>query len=251
MPNIRLIVEYYGGAFHGWQKQPNLRTVQEELEKALTIILREEISSVEASGRTDSGVHARRQIATFRCSTLPDLNVLPYSVSSLLKGDLGVIKAEQVQEEYHPRKHTHSKQYSYIILNRPAPPTYEWGRVLHLGSKLDREKMQLEASTIIGRHDFTSFRAADCGAASPEREILESELLINNDHLIYRIVGKGFLKQMVRNIVGTLIEIGKGNDAYSSLTDILARKDRNLAGPTAPAHGLFLDWVKDLDGEIL
>lgn len=245
MPNIRLIVEYNGGAFHGWQWQPNLRTVQGELQRVLSVVLREEIAPVESSGRTDSGVHARRQTVSFRCEALPDLKALPYSVSSLLKGDLGVLEATEVAEDYHPRKAAHSKQYSYVILNRPAPPTFEWGRVLHLGGRLDREKMMYEAKTIVGFHDFTSFRSADCGAASPEREILESNVYVEGDHIVYQVVGKGFLKQMVRNIVGTIIEIGKGNTAYPSLLEILEQRDRSKAGPTAPAHGLFLDWVKE------
>lgn len=242
MPNIRLIVEYNGGEFHGWQMQEGLKTVQSELHRVLELVLREKISVVHASGRTDTGVHARGQVVSFFTSKAPDLHRLTHSVSSLLKGALSVTDAAIVADDFHPRRSAKKKQYSYTILHRKAPAVLDKGYVWHLTADLDYCKMQEAACHLIGTHDFTSLRAAACQAASPIKTILESELCLSKDYVVYRVVGKGFLQHMVRIIVGTLVDIGRGR-LTATMPEILAAKDRRAGGITAPPFGLMLDWV--------
>ncbi len=244
MPNIRLDIEYEGQAFHGWQVQPGMKTVQGELHKALELVLREKIPVVHSSGRTDAGVHARRQVVHFSVHQVPDFYLLMHSISSILRGEVGILAARVVPDDFHSRGSAVCKQYSYQILHRIAPPTFDRGKVWHLGGQLDIERMQLEAQALVGKFDFTSFRAGDCGARSPEKTILESELTYQNDLLTYRVVGSGFLKNMVRIIVGTLVDFGRGKYPETSMAQIIAAKDRVAAGQTAPPYGLFLDWVK-------
>lgn len=244
-----MIVEYHGGAFYGWQWQPGLRTVQAELERVLSVLQDEPVTPVYSSGRTDAGVHARRQVVNFHTSKPVDLFKLPFSVSSMLKGDLAVVKADIVPETFHSRKSARSKQYSYKILNRPAPPTFEKGCVWHIGVPLDVVRMQKEVKSFIGLHDFSSFRGANCQASNPEREIYECELLAEGSDIKFRVMGSGFLQYMVRIMVGTLVQFGRGNLSDTSIKEILAAKNRKFAGPTAPAHGLYLDWVETKEGE--
>jgi tRNA pseudouridine38-40 synthase len=244
VPNIRLIVEYDGSCFHGWQKQPNVRTVQEELEKVLKIALREDIPWLAASGRTDSGVHAKGQVVNFHCQNIPDLHRLKHSVSSMMKGELAVRAAEIVDDSFHSCKSTKSKQYTYTILHRHAPAVLDKGRVWHVADRLDIGRMQREARVLVGTHDFTSLQGTGCQAVSPIKEIFRSEVLHQEDYLIYEVVGAGFLKHMVRNIVGTLIAFGRGDMRLPSMEAVLAAQNRRIAGMTAPAHGLCLDWVE-------
>lgn len=248
MPTIRLIVEYDGSCFHGWQMQEGLITVQSELHRVLELVLREKISVVHASGRTDAGVHARGQVVTFVVSKVPDLHRLTHSVSSILKGALSVTDAAVVPDTFHPRRSAKKKQYSYTILHRKAPAVLDKGYVWHITADLDYEKMAEAASCLVGTHDFTSLRAAQCQANSPVKTILESELCLSRDYVVYRVVGKGFLQHMVRIIVGTLVDIGRGR-LHSSMPEILAAKDRRVGGVTAPPFGLMLDWVEYDDHE--
>jgi len=243
MPNVRLTVEYDGTNFFGWQVQPGHRTIEESLRKALEMVLREPIPVIYASGRTDSGVHARGQVVNFHVSQMPDLGRLALSISFLFRGELSVVDACFVDDDFHARHSAKRKQYSYLIFNRMTPPTLEKGRVWFVTAKLDFARMQSEAAALIGNHDFTSFRGAGCAAKSPEREIFESEFVRDGNLLCYRVVGSGFLRHMVRTIVGTLVGIGRGVQHPDSITELLAARDRKLAGPNAPAHGLYLDWV--------
>ncbi len=244
MPNVRLILEYNGKGFHGWQTQPGLRTIETELLRALRIVLREDIGPLYVSGRTDSGVHARGQVVNFFVAQNPDLLRLMRSVSSLLRGELAVRSAEIVPEDFHARKSALSKQYSYTLYHAANPPVLERGQAWYVGAKLDILKMQSLALECVGTHDFTSFRGHGCMAKSAVRTIFESEISWEEPYLRYRVVGQGFLKQMVRNIVGTLVELGRERLALPSISEVLAAKDRRAAGPTAPAHGLCLDWVR-------
>ena len=243
MPNIRLIVEYDGYAFHGWQKQGELRTIQSELERVLRIVTRENIGSLHASGRTDSGVHARAQVVTFKMSTVPDLRRLAHAVSNLMKGELSVISADVVPDSFHPGRCSTHKQYSYRMLLRPSPAVLDHGRVWHVHQKLDLELMRREANVLVGCHDFTSFQDSDCNSKTPIKTIYSSVLESQGDTLVYTVIGSGFLKQMVRNIVGSLIDVGRGRLRGRTFEELLAARDRRLAGITAPAHGLTLDWV--------
>ncbi len=244
MPKIKLIVEYDGGQFHGWQKQPGLRTVQSELERILSVVCRQAVGPLHAAGRTDSGVHARGQVVTFTLAEEPDLWRLAQGVSHLMKGELAVLSAEVVHDSFHPGIDSTHKQYSYRVLNRPAPAVLDARKVWHISRPLNLELMQTCAASLIGEHDFSSFRDSECCAKSPIKTVYVSELERQPGGLIvYRVIGSGFLKQMVRNIVGSLVDVGRGRLAVSSFSEILANKDRRTAGVTAPAHALSMDWV--------
>jgi len=248
MLHIRLVLEYDGSGFSGWQMQPGQRTVQSELQRVLEIVLRRPIASLYVAGRTDAGVHARGQVVNFHldCSEAeaPDLARLGYSVSSLLRGEVAVVHADFVPEEFHARNYAEMKQYSYKMVVRGAPAVLDYHRAWKLGADLDVERMAKEAKAVIGTHDFGSMQATDCSAKHPIREILESEILISPPYVVYRVVGRGFLKQMVRSIVGTLVGLARGQLKLGSMSEVIAACDRQVAGSTAPAYGLYLDWVQ-------
>jgi len=243
MPNIALVLEYDGSGFHGWQRQPGVRTIEEELLKVLRMVLREEVSAIYASGRTDAGVHARAQVVNFHVEKEPDLHQLMHSISSLFKSEISVLEAKIVPDTFHSRKSAKAKQYTYTLWHRECPPVLDRGRSWYIRPPLDIEKMQHAAKALMGKHDFTSFRASGCGSKNPVKEIFESEVIYADPYVYYQVIGSGFLKQMVRNIVGTLVGIGKGSLDECSMEKILELKDRRFAGVTAPAYGLCLDWV--------
>jgi tRNA pseudouridine38-40 synthase len=240
---IKLIVEYNGSRFHGWQKQPSLRTVQSELERILSVVIRHPTGPLHAAGRTDSGVHARGQVVTFRTEHEVDLHRLIGGVSHLMKGELTVVSAEFVPLDFHPGISSTHKQYSYRILNRPSPAVLDAHTLWHIAHPLDFDRMQSDAKLLIGTHDFSSFRDSMCTATSATKTIYRSYFERQGDLLIYYVVGTGFLKQMVRNIVGTLTDIGRGRIHDRSFLEIMAARDRRRAGVTAPPHGLTMDWV--------
>lgn len=244
MPNIRLVIEYNGARFHGWQIQPGLRTVEEELGRALRTVLREEVGTLYAAGRTDAGVHARGQVVNFRVDSTPDLGRLARSISSILRGELTVLRAEQVPDDFHSRRSATLKQYRYTIYHRECPPVLDRGRVWYVAGSLDIARMQREALALIGTHDFSSMRGSGCTAKSPLRDIVESEVTWNPPYLEYRTIGRSFLKQMVRNIAGTLVDLGLGKFGDTTMQQIIEYRDRRKAGVTAPGYGLCLDWVQ-------
>lgn len=244
MTNIRLIIEYNGAGFYGWQRQPGLRTIQSELERVLQIVLGTEIRSLTASGRTDAGVHARGQVCNFWVNREVDLHRLKHSVSSIMRNELAVLDAQFVREDFNSCRDAVCKQYSYTILNRSSPAVLDYGRVWHISRDLQAEKLKQECKTLIGVHDFKSFQASGCSARTTIKEIISSELCEEPPYLIYRVVGRGFLKQMIRNIVGSLVALSDGKLEVSGFEELIAKGDRRYAGPTAPAHGLTLDWVR-------
>ena len=247
---ICLVVEYRGSSFHGWQlqKRPGeqqLRTVQQELVRALQTVLRIPIKGLTASGRTDTGVHARRQVVTFSVEggeQRIDLDKLAYAVSNILKGDLAVVAGHWVRADFHATISAVRKQYSYRIINRAQPLTIDAGLAWQVSSQLDLALMQQAAQALVGTHDFASFKCTGTPVKSTVRTIFSSEFTVNDSELIYQVIGSGFLKQMVRSIVGTLVALGRG--IGPDIRTILAAKDRRVAGPTAPPYGLYLDWVE-------
>jgi tRNA pseudouridine38-40 synthase len=241
--NIKLIVEYDGAGFHGWQKQPELRTVQGELEKAIATVLRSPISPLHAAGRTDAGVHARGQVVTFKVDADVDLFRLSQGVSHLLKGEISVISAEVVPDDFHPGWNSTRKLYAYRILVRPTPAVLDARRVWHISQQMDLGVLKRCAQVVVGTHDFSSFRDSTCTATSTVKTIFSSDFSLEGDILVYRVIGDGFLKQMVRNLVGTMTDIARGRIRDRTMEEILAAKDRRLAGVTAPAHGLCMEWV--------
>lgn len=235
MRRIKITVAYDGGPFHGWQVQPNLPTIQGLLEKILSDMEGAAVH-VAGSGRTDAGVHALEQVAAFSLENpIPPEN-LRRAINRLLPPTVRVLAAEEADPDFHPRFQAKAKTYEYRIFRGDVCSPFEWPYVHHFPYRLDEDRMIALAEVFQGEHDFTVFAAADerdAEGKSKVRTIFSSELKRSGDRLIYRVRGSGFLKHMVRNITGTLIEAGKGNIA--DLT-VLPTK----CGPTAPAKGLFL-----------
>jgi tRNA pseudouridine38-40 synthase len=239
MRRIKITLAYDGGGFHGWQAQPGLPTIQGALEEILSGMDGRPVH-VAGSGRTDAGVHALAQVAAFSIDNpIPEPN-LRRAVNRLLPDAIRVISVEEVAPEFHPRFDAKAKTYEYRIVRTEVCSPFEWPYVRHYPYPLNEDRMVTLARAFEGEHDFTAFAAADESDAegkSKVRTIFSSELRRVGDRLIYRVRGSGFLKHMVRNIVGTLIEAGKGN--IEDLTNVPAR-----TGPTAPAKGLFLVSVE-------
>jgi tRNA pseudouridine38-40 synthase len=256
MRNIRLILAYDGTDFHGWQRQPDAPTIQACLEDALAKLTGVPVS-VCGSGRTDAGVHALHQVANFHtASTIPCANFVR-ALNDLLPPTVRVKGADDVAPAFHARYDVLRKTYRYRILVTPVCSPLLWRFVCHHPYPLDLERMAQAAGYFEGEHDFTSFAAADAeedeGAKSRVRFILRSRLLWRprSSMLVYEVTGKGFLRYMVRNIVGTLMEVGRGNLAPSDIPRILAARDRTQAGPTAPAQGLCLMNVEYAEGNLV
>lgn len=242
MTNIRLLLEYDGSHFAGWQEQPGQMTIAGSLKEALSIFLREEIKKITASGRTDAGVHALGQVANFHTEQEVDLDKLAFGVSSLLRNKVAVLKAEIVSDDFHSRFNARQKTYMYKILNRRPAPVIDINKVWHIAERLDLDLMRKQSEYLLGEHNFQSFRDTNCGAKTAIRKIYKVQIDKAGDIIEIRVTGNGFLKQMVRIIVGTLVEYGLGKRP-DSIQDILQAKRREIAGKTAPAWGLYLEEV--------
>ena len=241
--NFKITIEYDGTSYHGWQRQKNDRTVQEEIEKAIFTISGQEVS-LTGSGRTDAGVHAYAQVANFKCDTHLGPRDLLGGLNSLTNEDIVIRNCEEVEASFHARYDVKSKAYVYKILNRPIPDAifrqYAW----HVRKKLDLEAMCAAISPLIGSHDFKAFEGAGSPRAHTTRSVFKARLIEGDDgYLAFEIEADGFLRFMVRNIVGTLVDVGLGKISPDEFKRILASKDRDQAGATAPAHGLFLKKV--------
>jgi tRNA pseudouridine38-40 synthase len=250
MRRIKLTISYDGTDFFGWQVQPGLPTIQETLEAILEGIEKKPVH-VAGSGRTDAGVHAFAQIAAVSIENAIPLSNLRKAVNRLLPGSIRIVKAEEVHENFHPRFDAISKTYEYRIFRSDVCSPFERRYVHHHPYPLDISKMVEIASLLEGEHDFGAFAAADDRYKSDYsrvRRIFSSRLEALPDRLIYRVTGSGFLKHMVRNIVGTLIEAGRGNITPDDLTRFLNGSPPK-AGPTAPACGLFLVEVRYVDSK--
>ncbi|SPE41127.1 tRNA pseudouridine synthase A [Candidatus Sulfopaludibacter sp. SbA3] len=239
MRRIRITVAYDGGPFHGWQIQPALPTIQGLLEEILSGMEGTRVH-VAGSGRTDAGVHALEQVAAFTLANPIPLENLRRAVNRLLPPAVRVLSAGEVDSDFHPRFQAKAKTYEYRLFRGEVCSPFEWPYVHHYPFKLDEDCMMQLAHTFQGEHNFSAFAAADDRDAegkSKVRAVFSSELTRSGERLLYRIRGSGFLKHMVRNITGTLIEAGKGN-----IADLSALPAKS--GPTAPAKGLFLVSVE-------
>jgi len=237
---IRITVAYDGSSFHGWQVQPGLPTIQGVLEEIIGGMEKKPVH-VAGSGRTDAGVHALAQVAAFTLENPIPLDNLQRAVNRLLPASIRVLSAEIVPPEFHPRFDAVAKTYEYRVVRTPLCSPFEWAWVYHHPYPLDEAAMMRAARRLEGEHDFTAYAAADDRDAegkSKVRTIFDSRLERAGDRLVYRVRGSGFLKHMVRNIVGTLIEVGRGNLDAEALPGI-AR-----CGSTAPAKGLTLVSVE-------
>jgi tRNA pseudouridine38-40 synthase len=235
MRRIKIKLAYDGGPFHGWQVQPGLPTIQGSLEQILSAMEGQPVH-VAGSGRTDAGVHALEQVAAFTIANPIPVSNLRRAVNRVLPPAIRVLSAEEVPSDFHPRFDAQAKTYEYRIVRHEVCSPFEWPYVHHYPYPLDEERMSRLAAAFHGEHDFTPFAASDDRDAegrSKVRTVFSSALERRGPRLIYGIRGSGFLKHMVRNIVGTLIEAGKGN--VSDLSVLPAE-----SGQTAPAKGLFL-----------
>lgn len=243
--NIKLLVEYDGTNYVGWQRQPKFQgeSIQGLLEESLEKIVCHQVQVIGA-GRTDSGVHALGQVANFFTSSSIPVERLPAAVSSLLPRDIVVRKAREVPEDFHARYSAVEKTYRYTILVGPCRSAFEWRYSYHIPYQLNLEKMYRAAELMVGSHDFSSF----CSQGSPVKNFVRTlkECRITNDdrHVNLEVTADGFLYNMVRIIVGTLLEVGRGRWEPEKVMEIIAARDRRLAGPTAPPQGLILVNVK-------
>jgi tRNA pseudouridine38-40 synthase len=239
MPRVRLTLQYDGTDFVGWQRQPNGRSVQEVLEKALAEFLGTTVTAV-AAGRTDAGVHALGQVVAFDAPRALPSKAYVRGLSGHLPGDVAVMAADEVPPDFDPRRWATGKRYRYLISRRPGRAPLLRRTHWEVFSALDVEAMQSASTALLGTHDFTSFRAADCEAPHPRRTLRELDVQTVGEILRIEVEGTAFLKHMVRNVVGSLVEVGRGRRVPAWIAEVLEAKDRTRAGPTAPAHGLTL-----------
>ena len=246
MRNIKLTIEYDGAGFNGWQTQrlrgKKLRTVQEEIEKAGKRLFGVPIKIIGA-GRTDSGVHARAQVANFRTDSRLPLNNIKKGLNSLLPHRISIVSAEEACLKFHSRFDSKGKLYKYTIVNRKSRAPLMGRHSAFISYDLDIRAMRKAAKCLIGKKDFKSFQAVDKVERSSVRTVSKIKIVSNSPVIEIYIQADGFLYNMARNIVGTLIEVGRGYFKPEKVKEILAKKHRSLAGQTAPAKGLCLEKV--------
>lgn len=237
---FKLIIEYDGSGFHGWQRQKNDRSVQETIEKALAVMTRESVTLI-GSGRTDAGVHALGQVASFTTRARLDAEAVRNGLNSLLPDDVVIRACDPMPAGFHARFNVISKHYRYHILNRPIAPAIGRQFVWHIRKPLDIPAMRAAADGLLGTHDFKAFEGAGSPRSHTVRTVSVSDVKeTGGGNLTYDIAANGFLRFMVRNIAGTLVAVGLGKIPVEKVVDILGSRDRSRAGATAPPQGLFL-----------
>ena len=243
MAVVKLTLEYDGTYYHGWQKQPYLTTIQGALEKALFRLTQHPIR-IQGAGRTDAGVHALGQVAHFSPPVPFQAEAWVRGLNALLPQDIAVHSAEVVSDSFHARFSATGKTYTYFIHNAPRRSPFLRQTAWHLTHPLDLKKMRSAAKEFLGEHDFTSFCAAASEGESRSIHLQEIKIEKKGEEIRITVKAPRFLQYMVRNITGFLVEVGKGRRLGDEVPLILKEKDRRRAGPTAPAHGLFLVNVK-------
>jgi tRNA pseudouridine38-40 synthase len=240
---IALGIEYDGREFCGWQSQPGGCGVQDALERALSGICGHAVR-VAAAGRTDSGVHASGQVAHFDTASERPLTAWTRGANSALPEGVAVTWAQPVDDGFHARFSATGRAYTYRLLNRPARPGLDAGRVGWFHRPLDLERMRAAAALLLGRHDFSAFRAAECQAETPVRELRRLDIERRGELIEFHLAANAFLQRMVRNLVGSLVYVGKGRHPPCWIAEVLARRDRSLAAPTFAPGGLYLTAVE-------
>ncbi len=240
---IALILEYDGRSYCGWQKQPRGTSVQTKLEAALSAIACYPIQTI-AAGRTDAGVHALYQVVHFETHVQRPLNAWVRGVNTLLPEDISVLWAAEVGHDFHARFSAIERTYLYYLLNRPTRPGVYHGKVGWIHSLLDLGKMQSAAELLIGEHDFSTFRSAECQAKNAIRRLTQLSISRNGYFFIFEFRANAFLHHMVRNILGSLIYIGQGKYPPEWIHMLLENRDRTLAAPTFSPDGLYLSGVR-------
>lgn len=244
MPRYKLTIEYDGTPFAGWQRQENARSVQQTLEEAFQSYAQEEVSLV-CAGRTDAGVHARGQVAHIDLSEARK----PFSIMQgihhhLKKAPISIVNAEEVSDDFSARFDATSRRYLYRIFHRTAQPVLEAKRVWHVYHDMDLDKMRKAAEMLVGKHDFTSFRAAACQAKSPVKTLDRLEIEQVGEEIHIHAEAKSFLHHQVRNLTGALTYVATGKWQLEDVQKALEAKDRQAGPITAPAHGLYFMEVK-------
>jgi tRNA pseudouridine38-40 synthase len=243
MRNILLKIEYEGTDYSGWQSQKNARSIQDTIQAALERITGRKARLI-SCGRTDAGVHALNHIANFKTESKIPLFKLQRALNSVLPKDIVIKEAKEVPERFHSRFDARSKTYRYTTITGGAPSAIERNLTSYIPYKLNLALMKKESKALLGKHDFKSFQAADRIERSSVRTIKRLDIRRKGGRIIMDVEADGFLYNMVRNIAGTLIDIGRGRLAAGSMARILKAKDRKAAGETAPAKGLCLIEVK-------
>lgn len=241
MPTVRLDIEYDGSGFRGWAAQPGLRTVQGELEAALATVLREPVA-LTVAGRTDTGVHALGQVASFATAARLPAD-LARALNAVGPDDVSVTAAAAVADGFDARRDARSRSYLYRILARPAPSPFERGRALWWPHPLDREALAACAASLPGTHDFTAFTPTQTDHVRFERDVLSASWEQTGDILTFRITADAFMRNMVRVLVGTQLEVANDRRTLANFTQLLQGATRSDAGDTAPPHGLYLESV--------
>ena len=244
MRNIKLVIEYDGKEFHGWQKQPNKLNIQGNIEQAIKNITGEDVE-LNASGRTDRGVHAIGQVANFKTNSEIPIEKFPIALNSNLKKSIRILSAEEMGERFHSRLNCKRKTYRYIINNSEFSSAIYRNLETHIPQKLNVDKMKEAIKYFEGEHDFKAFKASGTSSKRSVRTIFKGEVFEMPDNRIWiELTGNGFLYNMVRIIAGTLVEVGIGNIQPEEITEIIDAKDRTLAGKTLPPNGLYLVSVE-------
>lgn len=242
MRNIKLTIEYDGTNYAGWQVQPNGLAIQQVVEEALARLTGDPVR-LHSSGRTDAGVHARGMVATFRTDRNIPLRAFSDGLNTLLPPDIAVREAEEVAPEFNPRRDARGKHYRYTIRNAPRRSPLSRLYAWHLRGELNLAAMQEAARHFVGEHDFAAFRTSGCAARTTVRTVYSVEINRTGDAIVIDVRGSGFLKNMVRIMVGTLVAVGLGKMEPAAIPSLLVGKSGVTAGMTAPSHGLCLEEV--------
>ena len=243
MPRYRLLIEYDGQPYHGFQAQGGLATVQGSLERAVKAFCGEEVR-VNGAGRTDAGVHATGQVVHVDLAKAWPAETVRNALNAyLIPEPIAVLEASVAERDWHSRFSATGRRYRYRILNRLSPPALEQGRVWHVKKPLDAGAMQAAAQGLVGHHDFTTFRDLNCQANSPMKTLDVATVRREGVEVILEFASRSFLHRQVRSMTGTLAEVGVGRWTAGAVTDALAARDRRACGPVAPADGLYLTGV--------
>lgn len=238
MPRLALGIEYDGSAFAGWQFQSHARSVQGELQRALAQVADQPVELV-AAGRTDTGVHALEMVAHFDTTAERPLHAWTLGANANVAAEITVLWAHVAPDTFHARHCATARRYHYRVLNRRMRPALERRRVCWIRHELDAARMHEAGQVLVGRHDFSAFRASECQSPSPVRELMELSVDRDGPYVDLRVRANAFLHHMVRNIAGSLILVGRGERTAEWLAEILRERDRREAGPTAPPDGLY------------
>ena len=240
MRNIKLVIEYDGKDFNGWQKQPNKLNIQGEIERAISEITKEDNIELNASGRTDAGVHALGQVANFKTNCNIPVEKFPIAINTKVKKSIVIKNAEEVEERFHSRYNCKQKTYRYVINNSEYGSAIYRNHECHIPQKLDVKAMKKAIKYFEGEHDFKGFKASGTSSKNSVRKIFKTNIDVLEDRIFIELTGSGFLYNMVRIISGTLVDVGLGKINPDEIQEIIKSGDRQRAGKTLPPQGLYL-----------